>query len=137
MPYEFDLVKPPGCAVVTWTGKVTVEEVVDYYEVLAVHPKPYGGLPKLYDLRGATIDLGGEELLDLAQRVRKIDELHGGGARKVAMLVASDAEFEAFRRFANAGEESRIDADYCVTKDVAEAKAWAGLPPDYVLPADR
>ncbi len=36
MPFEFDLVKSPRCAVVTWTGRVTVEDAVDFYEVLAV-----------------------------------------------------------------------------------------------------
>lgn len=137
MSFDFEFVKSPGCAVVTWTGVVTVADFADYYEVLAIHPKPYGGLPKLYDFRNATIDLSDEELLVLAQHISKLDDLHGRHERKVAMLVESDAAFETLRKYEVVCERLQINAEFHVTKDIDEAKAWAAISPDYVLPADR
>ena len=98
-------------------------------------PKLHPGMPKLYDFRGAEVDMSAQDMKEISSRVLTIDKRQGAAQRRVAALATSDITFGLGRMFQAIGDE--IKASIHVTRDAEEAKEWVGLPSDYVLPADR
>ena len=135
MAYTYEFVESADCIVVTWSGRVSAEGFMEFYQELEVDPKLHPGMLKLYDFRGADVDLSAQDMEEINRRVLEIDEKKGAGQRRVAALATRDVTFGLGRMFQAIGDEIR--ASIHVTRDAGEAKEWVGLPSDYVLPADR
>ncbi len=133
MPYSYEFVEPATCVVVTWQGKLSVDEFLVFYAELGRHEDFRPELNRLYDWRDAIIDLSTNELRTISSGIGRDDESHG--PRKVAMLLHNDLDFGIMRIFSALAD--RLAAVLLVTRDSAKAKSWVGLMPDHMLPHDR
>jgi len=133
MPYTYEFVESAGCVVVTWSGRISVDESLRFMKEFAGLPAFRSGLHRIHDLRGADTNLSSEELRIIADRVGQFDELQG--ERRTALLVGDDLSYGLSRIFM--AVSSTLLAKIQVTKNAGEAKEWVGLASDYVLPADR
>jgi len=134
MPYVYEFVEAADdCVVVTWTGVLSVDEFSAFFDELSGRSEFQPGLNRLYDFRAAYIALTREALHALRVRTRQSEAVHG--ERKVALLVSPTLSYGVARMYMTLAD--LLIADLKVLWESEEAKAWVGLRPDYVLPADR
>ncbi len=133
MPYTYEFVDQANCVVSTWTGERTLKDVAVFLGHLERHPKFRVGLNRLFDFRGSRTAFNLGDGRTLGYWVKHSDAV--SGERRVAFLVDTDADDEVMRQFMSSASESK--GEMHVTRDIEEARDWVGLPPKYVLPADR
>ena len=133
MPYQCELLKRANCVVVTWTGTLDVMAALAFVAELTNCPEAQTGLHRLHDLRDADINLSASEMRLTVFLSQQDDELQG--ERKVVFLVDRGYTYGLMRMLIVFAGKLKADMD--VTRDPDEAKAWAGLTGQYVLPADR
>lgn len=121
------------CIVVTWTGAITLESLITFYRefvALAEYPERRSAL---HDLRGAEVEVEFAGLEDVKVYYSEIVQ-KGDGTPRLAFVVASPYQFGQLRQ---ATTKVGLISDMLISYSVADAKAFAGLPEDYMLPADR
>jgi len=112
---------------VRFTGELSEEDLVKYAQRAAANP----AIPPAHD---ELIDLSRAEIADLqSHTLRRIAELFAGGDRtpersRVALVAADDVSYGLSRMYQAFRSHSPLDLR--VFRDVAEARAWLGLPPE-------
>lgn len=128
MPYHFEVDTTTGVATETWTGTLTVADVVDCVHARRANPEYREETPRLVDLTGAVGNPSHEEICQLAE-MHETSPFHGptafvaetplqyGLSRMFQQLVITDRPVEVFR--------SRVRAMRWLTSDPANQQLTA------------
>ncbi len=104
-----------------------MNDVIEHWRSLSAIPAWSPNLAVLHDLRQISASRTFSETLEAAEMYKSIVKAGDG---KVAILVDSSVIFGLTRQLSIiTGLESMTR----VTTSAAEAKAWVGLPPDFLL----
>ena len=133
MTYTYEFLSEAGCFVVTCSGRVSAQDMLELVVALESHPEFRPGLNRLVDFRSATMFLSAEQVAAISREIRDRDGLHG--KRRVAFVVDDDVSYGVLRMAV--GHSVLAQFELRVVRDQDEAKEWIGLSTDYVLPADR
>ncbi len=119
-----------NCFFIRWTGRVHVEDVISYFHEIVRHTEFRSGMNALHDCRDAVVEQSQEDLDTIARSYTEVRPAFGDG--KVAVLVRSDLSFDAARVFLTLADLK--PGLMGVYRDYELARAWLGLPADYVGP---
>lgn len=130
MPKAIRFDQPINCFFIRWLGQVHVEDMITYLREIVRHTEFRSGINALHDCRDAVVEQSQEDLDAIARRYTEVRPAFGDG--KVAALVRSDLSFDAARLFLTLADlKPRLMGVY---RDYEPARAWLGLPADYVDP---
>ena len=106
-------------AIAVVTGTITVAEV--RADVMQLASTPYAGsdMPGLIDMRNATAGLNADDLLEIAETVKRARAI---GRTRRALLVGNDLMFGLYRMFASFATGGATE--YRVFRDEDQALAW-------------
>ncbi len=121
---------PVGCYFAMWTGRIHAEDVISFFGEIVRHPEFRSGMNGLHDCRDAVFDHSQEDLDAIARSYAEARPAIGDG--KVAVLVKADLRFDAARVFLTLADLK--PGLMGVYRDYEQARAWLGLPVDYVGP---
>ena len=130
MPHRTAFDESVGCYFIEWSGTVEADEWQAWFREIANYPRFRKGLNGLHDLRQAAFRLDQQELLRVADILRMTEPMYGAG--RVANVVPDEksrALMQSFLSIARSLERSRK-----IFTSYEDAKAWLGLPVDYVAP---
>ena len=102
---------------VTFEGHITLPDILAAIDALSLDGA-YGSRCRLWDFRGCTMDLSGEELREIAEVGAERDEEPG----RVALLADSDLIYGLGRMYEVI--RSSPSAEYRVFRTEPEALAW-------------
>lgn len=112
--------------VITGTGKITDQEILDAAQKFFSDPLVKSGVPTLTDLSGSTDSVVTRKMIlgVLAQRHAATSRR---GAAKHAIFAPGDMEFGMSRVYGAMGESDESEVEVRVFRDLDEAKAWLGI----------
>jgi hypothetical protein len=102
MPYHIEVDLDSGVTFETWTGALTVEDVLECIETRHARADYDESTPRLVDISKAYGDLSADE-------VRKLADLHGSSAYrgKCAFVAPGDMQFGLSRLFEGTAGRAR------------------------------
>jgi hypothetical protein len=126
MPITYTIAPADGHLTETWTGRVTIDVLRDYWRVMLADPEAMRLRATLVDLRRAELALTGDELDDAIRDVA-LPMLQGRDWR-TALVVADPIQFGVSRQYQVFASRYSNDA---IFTDIDAARAWllAGAPP--------
>ena len=133
MPHRTTIDESVDCYFIEWSGTVEADEWQAWFREIANFPWFRKGLNGLHDLRHAQIRLGRSKSWMVADILQKTNSMFGAG--RVVHLVADQMNYALLQSYfsvTNTPERTRK-----VFTSYEDAKAWLGLPTNYVGSLDR
>ena len=132
MPHEIAVDEAVNCYFVRWTGEIEAAELRAFYYDLARLPWFRSGLNCLADMRQASFRTSASDRSLMIQLQRLASTMFGTG--RVATVVSDQQTYNyAISIDSLTGSPERPRK---IFRDYEAARAWLGLPVDYVSPLD-
>lgn len=126
MPIAWEFDADRRVVVVRAEGVVRDADLLDLARQLAADPQVRSGVHELVDLRDADVAaVTSEALREMADTFAAHDA--GPTGARIAIVASRDAAYGLSRMY-QAYRGDRIPAELSVFRDMAEARAWLGLP---------
>ncbi len=132
MPHKIAVDETVNCFFVRWTGVVKAGELRSFFFNIARLPWFRPGLNCLTDMRQADFRVSQSEAWAVADMRRLVGEMFGTG--RVACVVGDQRTHNLVCAFDAVTSSPERPSD--IFRDSETAKAWLGLPADYVGPFD-
>ena len=129
MPMSYRIDPHDGVALLSASGTLTDDEMIDCVARLRADPALAPGMPTLSDMRGVTeLQITSDGIQQMFDMMTKTEPNRGDA--QAAIVTGNDLTFGMARMMSMMGDAKHLHPHFRAFHDMPEARAWLGLGGD-------
>ena len=121
MPITYTVDRKRRLLEVTYSGRISKQEIIDHRLRMDIDPRGVSGFDALVDAESSSVQLSAAEVRELALYVRR----YPYPASRRAIVTSSLVEYGQWRLFETLADGG--PRQYRVFQSIADARAWLGI----------